>query len=358
VLDPEFQMHFSTYAKTLLGLLIATFLASACRSAATPEDGDVTVPTVDIVVISTLVPTTITDIETPDPVPARDAAMAYLSDQYGGQFLPGDLTWTEECTQPEGIARLVTCQYTAGGWVIEVTYPMVSPEKVVFGVAVTKEKDGFQWEGAVDGSGLVTEQLATEDIHNARDATLSYLSKQYGKEAPEEELPWEERHVAPEVQVGSGIYFYLADDWVVTISYPVVPPEMVVYHAAVVNKISGFGWGGWVDEIGQVTEATDPVQAARDLALAYIRAQYSGQAPEQGVSWKVEIIGIPVPEGPGGAGTFQYSYAAGEWGITISFQLLAPKPVSYEVVVTNQSTGFYWQGQVNPAGQVKEEVAP
>ena len=81
-------MHFGTIAKTLLGLLIATFLASACRSAATPEDGDVTVPTVDIVVISTLTPIDITDVETPDPVPARDAALAYLSDQYGGQFLP------------------------------------------------------------------------------------------------------------------------------------------------------------------------------------------------------------------------------------------------------------------------------
>ena len=39
--------------------------------------------------------------------------------------------------------------------------------------------------------------------------------------------------------VGSGIYFYLADDWVVTISYPVVPPKMVVYHAVVVNTATG-----------------------------------------------------------------------------------------------------------------------
>jgi len=166
-------MHFGTDAKTLLGLLIATFLASAFRSAATPEVGDVTVPAVDIVVISTLAPTTITDIETPDPVPARDATMAYLRDQHGGQFLPANLTWTEECTQPEGIACLVTCQYTAGGWVITVTYPMVSTEKVVFGVAVTKETDEFHWQGTVDGSGLVTEQLAPEDIHNARDTALS-----------------------------------------------------------------------------------------------------------------------------------------------------------------------------------------
>jgi hypothetical protein len=351
-------MHFDTYAKTLLGLLIATFSVSACRSAATPEAGDVTVPTVDIVVISTLAPMTITDIETPNPLPARDSAMAYLSDQYGSHFLPADLTWTEECTQPEGIARLVTCQYTAGAWTIEVTYPIVTPAMAVFGVIVINEKDGFRWEGAVDGSGLVTEQLSTEDIHNARDAALSYLSTQYGEEAPEEELPWEERHVVPDVLVGSGIYFYLADDWVVTISYPVVPPKMVVYHAVVVNTATGFGCGGWVDETGQVTELTDPVLEARDRALAYIRAQYSGQAPEEGASWKAEIIGIPVPEGPGGAGTLQYTYTAGEWGVTVSFQLLAPKPVSYQVVVTNRSAGFYWQGEVNPTGQVTEEVAP
>ena len=129
--------------------------------------------------------------------------------------------------------------------------------------------------------------------------------------APEAGLTWAERHVAPEVLVGSGIYFYTAEDWVVTISYPVVPPEMVVYHMAVVNKASGFGWGGWVDETGQVTEATDYVLAVRDAALAYIRTQYSEQAPVLGASWIAEITGIPVPEGPGGAGTFQYTYTAG-----------------------------------------------
>ena len=66
----------------------------------------------------------------------------------------------------------------------------------------------------------------------------------------------------------------------------------------------------------------------------------------------------PRYKGPGGAGSFQHTYTAGEWGVTISFQLLAPKPVSYQIVLTDRSTGFYWQGEVNPAGQVKEEVAP
>ena len=316
------------------------------------------IPKADVVEISTLTPTRITDVEAPDPVPARDAALAYVSDQYGGQAMPPDLPWTEECTQPEGIARLVTCQYTAEGRAIAVTYPMVPPAVVVFGVVVTNQTDGFQWAGTVDGSGRVTEQLAADDIQTARDAALAYLSKQYGEQAPEAGLTWAERHVAPEVLVGSGIYFYTAEDWVVTISYPVVPPEMVVYHVAVVNKASGFGWGGWVDETGRVTEATDSVLAARDAALAYIRTQYSGQAPVQGASWIAEITGIPVPEGPVGAGTFQYTYTAEEWAVTISFQLLAPKPANYQIVVTNRSTGFYWQGEVNAAGQVTEEVAP
>ena len=141
---------------------------------------------------------------------------------------------------------------------------MVPPEKVVFGAAVTNETDEFHWQGTVDGSGLVTEQLAPEDIHNARDTALSYLSKLYGEEAPEAGLTWTERYVVPELLVGSGIYFYTVEDWVVTISFPVVPPEMVVYHVAVVNQTSGFGWGGWVDETGRVAEATDSVLAVRD----------------------------------------------------------------------------------------------
>jgi hypothetical protein len=315
------------------------------------------IPKADVVEISTLTPTRIADVEAPDPVPARDAALAYVSDQYGVQALPPDLPWTEECTQPEGIARLVTCQYTAEGRAIAVTYPMVPPAIVVFGVMVTNQTDGFQWEGTVDGSGLVTEQLDADDIQTARDAALAYLSKQFGEQAPEARLTWEERHVAPEVLVGSGIYFYTAEDWVVTISYPVVPPETVVYHLAVVNQTSGLGWGGWVDETGRVTDASDSVLAARDAALAYIRTQYSGQAPGQGASWIAEITGIPVPEGPGGAGTFQYTYTAGEWAVIISFQLLAPKPANYQIMVTNRSIGFYWQGEVNATGQVTEEVA-
>jgi len=316
------------------------------------------IPKADVVEISTLTPTKIADVEVPDPEPARDAALAYLSDQYSGQALPANLPWIEECTQPEGIARLVTCQYTTEGRAVTVTYPMVPPAIVVFGVVVTYDTDGFQWKGTVDDSGQVTEQLTADDIQTARDAAIAYLSKQYAEQVPEARLTWAERHIAPEVLVGSGIYFYTTEDWIVTISYPVVPQATVVYHVAVVNQTTGFGWGGWVDETGRVTEATDSVLAARDAALAYIRTQYSGQTPAQGASWIAEITGIPVPEGPGGAGTFQYTYTAGEWAVTISYQLLAPKPADYQIVVTNRSTGFYWQGEVNAAGQVTEEVAP
>ena len=112
-------MHIRTHARPIIGLLIIMFVATACRPAVTPEGGEMDIPKVDVVVVSTLTPTKINDVEAPNPVPARDAALAYFSDQYSGQALPADLTWTEECTQPEGIAGLVTCQYTAGGWVID-----------------------------------------------------------------------------------------------------------------------------------------------------------------------------------------------------------------------------------------------
>ena len=102
----------------------------------------------------------------------------------------------------------------------------------------------------------------------------------------------------------------------------------------------------------------DHVLAARDAALAYVSERYSKQAPAHRLPWAEDYIGVPVPEGPWGAGTLQYTYTAEDWVVIISYQFLAPKPVVYEVRVNNLATYFHWQGDVDAAGQVTENVAP
>ena len=66
--------------------------------------------------------------------------------------------------------------------------------------------------------------------------------------------PWAEKIVTPEGMVGSETYRYNAGDWMVTLSYPIVPPEAVVYQIVMANPVTEFQWEGEVDAAGQVTE--------------------------------------------------------------------------------------------------------
>jgi hypothetical protein len=52
---------------------------------------------------------------------------------------------------------------------------------------------------------------------------------------------------------GSTSLQYVAADWVMTLSYPVVRPDLVVYRVTLENTALGFKWEGKVDAAGQVT---------------------------------------------------------------------------------------------------------
>ena len=71
-------------------------------------------------------------------------------------------------------------------------------------------------------------------------------------------LTWTEERTTPEGVVGSEIYQYTAEDWVVTTTYPLVAPEAVVYQVVVANPSTGFRWEGEVNAVLQVTETLAP----------------------------------------------------------------------------------------------------
>ena len=293
-------------------------------------------------------------VEASDVQAARDAALTYISEHYGEQAPALNLSWTEEFT-PGNPFRLASYRYTAEDWVVSIPY---WTRPVVYQVVVTNRPTGFRWEGTVDASGQVTEQLAPDDVRAVRDTALAYLSERYGEQAPALDLTWAEERSAPDVWRGAGTYRYTAEDWVVKVYYPMMPPETVVYLVTVANRATGFHWEGQVDTAGGVMELLDDVLAARDAALAYVSEHYGEQAPAPGLTWTEDYIGVPVPEGPYGAGTLQYTYTAEDWAVYVSYQFLAPKPVVYGVLVQNLATHFYWEGEVNAAGQVTETVAP
>jgi len=98
----------------------------------------------------------------PDPVRARDAALAYLVKAYGERAPALDLTWQEERTTPEGMVGSSSFQYTADDWAISVSFPVVAPEAIIYQVTVTDGRAGFAWQGEVDARGQVKEMAEPE----------------------------------------------------------------------------------------------------------------------------------------------------------------------------------------------------
>lgn len=99
---------------------------------------------------------------------------------------------------------------------------------------------------------------APDEVRAARDVALAYVSGRYGEQAPVLGLTWMEELITPEGLVGSGTFQYTAEDWVVTISYPIVAPEAVVYQIVVANPTTRFQWEGKVNAVLQVTETLAP----------------------------------------------------------------------------------------------------
>ena len=187
----------------------------------------------------------------------------------------------------------------------------------------------------------------------ARDAVLAYISERYDEQAPPSGLTWKAERITPEGLVGSETFQYTAKDWVVTITYPVVAPENVVYWIVVENPTAGFHWEGRVGAAGQVAEGSEMVLTALDAALAYLSEHHAAQAPEPGMKW---AGGRATPEGLVGSETYQYT--AEDWVITISYPVVAPENVIYKIVVDNPAAGFHWEGELDAERHLKETVAP
>ncbi len=197
---------------------------------------------------------------------------------------------------------------------------------------------------------------AGNEVLAARDAALTYLSEHYSQDAPASGLGWSEERATPEGLVGSETYRYAGGDWIITVSYPVVAPEAVVYQVVVVNPATAFQWHGEVNATGDVTEfstaAADPVLAARTATLAYLGEHYSANTPASGMTWTRTAM---TPKGLVGAEAYQYR--SGYWVVTISYPVVAPDMVVYSVVASNESTGFQWQGDIDASGKVVETTA-
>lgn len=95
----------------------------------------------------------------------------------------------------------------------------------------------------------------------ARDAAMAYLDQNYSiwpADAPAPVLVWTEEDLTAGGLVGASTFRYTADEWVVTVSFPIVAPDATVYRILIENTATGFRWEGEVDAVGQVTETAAP----------------------------------------------------------------------------------------------------
>jgi len=94
-----------------------------------------------------------------DPAAARDAALAYVAAKYGRQTPPPDAIWTvEKKLTPEGMVGVPTNLYTAGDWVVRVTWPVSENWTFFYTLKIENRAAGFLWEGEITPDGQVTER--------------------------------------------------------------------------------------------------------------------------------------------------------------------------------------------------------
>jgi hypothetical protein len=354
--------------------------------------------------------------ETPEPPPvllpnanfARDAVLVYLSENERLDLT--DLTWSERNVTQEGLVGGSTFEYTAGDWVVRVSFPVVNPADTVYTVTIANTATRYEWEGKVDATGQVKKKIDETaewfDAVRARDAALAYLSERYSERAPRLDLNWNMTDAtpgAPEKPLpGATNLRYEAGNWAITVDYPVVRPDLVEYEIVVVNETTGFRWAGKVTSSGEVTEKSSvgdsalaekdtsaekgasaggdspaggysptredvPVDnetlvpepaLARDAAMAYLDANYRGLVPVPMPDWFEENR---TPEGVVGGSSLQYR--GKEWIVAVSFPSGAPSPAVnpaatvYQVRIDNEANGFTWEGEVSATGEVTERMA-
>ena len=101
-------------------------------------------------------------------------------------------------------------------------------------------------------------------------------------------------------------------------------------------------------------EVSEWVLPARQSTLDYISEQYGEEAPALHLAW---TGGITDPETPT-VGWSEYQFFSGDWLITIGHPVVPPELTVYQVAVTNQATGFEWEGEVDVGGEVTEILGP
>ena len=93
------------------------------------------------------------------------------------------------------------------------------------------------------------------------------------------------------------------------------------------------------------------VVQAHSAALDYLAQRDPDHAPASGLTWTSEVI-----DTEGMVGAMHFRYSSSPWQMVIVVPVVAPESTIYQVQVTNDETGFTWEGSVDKYGAVIEDA--
>jgi hypothetical protein len=146
-------------------------------------------------------------------------------------------------------------------------------------------------------------------------------------------------------------HWYSAGDWVVAVGSPAVASDGGFYDVAITCPVTGFSWQGRVTTHGEVLEGPEQVLAACDAAIGHVDGKYL-HSQLNNLTW---IGRRTTPFGSAGHETF--TYTAGDWVMTVSYPMTGPEPAICHIKLANNTTGFRWEGDMDPLRQLTETAA-
>jgi hypothetical protein len=121
-------------------------------------------------------------------------------------------------------------------------------------------------------------ELVVKDAAEARQAAIAYIQARAGADAPDSDINWQESDETPPGLVGTANIYYTSDYWTVSVSYPVVRPDLTVYQVVLLSPNLGWRWTGEVKADGTVTE-TSPFQKITQEASQSVALDFVKQSP-------------------------------------------------------------------------------
>ena len=113
-----------------------------------------------------------------------------------------------------------------------------------------------------------------------------------------------------------------------------------------------------VEQVAPTQDALLTPEQAFDVAWAWLRHMYPDDAPKADVLWLVEDVEVLGPNGQPLVGAAHKRISSPDWVADVTWALVTPEFVRYEVTLKSPSFGWYWNGTVKAlGGQVSEEMS-